>query len=162
MKNYLLLLAVAATVSFTSCSKDDDDATPAKSKTEYLTASGWKVTSVTVDPAIDFDGDGTKETDLLPFSQACNLDDLTVFKTDQTYTEEEGATKCDPNDPQVYTTGTWAFSNNENTITLTETGSTTPNSFTITQLNDNTLQYTESFTDPTDNVTYTVTITSSH
>ena len=160
MKNYLLLLAVAASVSLTSCDKDDDTVTT-KSKTELLTAGAWKGASLTVNPAIDWDGDGTKETDLTQFVDACSLDDLTIFKADKTYTEEEGASKCTSTDPQVIATGTWAFNGDESAVLLTETGSTTAETYNIAELTANSLKYTESFTD-TANVTYTFTSSFTH
>ena len=161
MKNYLLLLAVAASVSLTSCGNDDDEVVT-KSKTDLLTASGWKGTSLTVNPAIDWDNDGTKETNLTPFIDACSLDDLKIFKADKTYTEDEGATKCDPADPQVIASGTWSFNADETTLTTTESGSSTPDTFTISELTESSLKFTESFTDPSDNVTYTFTSTFTH
>lgn len=160
MKKYLLLLAVAATVGFTSCSKDDDEVS-SKSKTEYLTASGWKFSSITINPGIDFDGDGTAETDLFTGQDDCDADDLYVFKADKTYTNEEGATKCDPTDDQVYETGTWNFNGDETVLTtLASDSGSVANTYNITELNANTLKYTETFTNG--GTTYTVTSTLTH
>lgn len=160
MKNYLLLLAVAASVSLASCGNDDDDVV-AKSKTELLTSSGWKATSLTINPAFDFDGDGVKETDLLAGEAACNTDDITVYKTDKTYTDEEGASKCDPSDPQVYGNGTWTFNGDESVLSTTPagTGVSTTN-YTITELSESTMKLTTTFKDST--VTYTVNGTFTH
>ena len=159
MKNYLLLLAVAASVSLSSCGNDDDEVTP-KTKTELLTASGWKATSLTVSPAIDFNMDGTPDSDLMQFVDACSKDDITTFKTDKTYTEDEGATKCDPADPQVFATGNWTFNGDETAVTLTETGATQSDTYTIAELTENTLKYTQ--TETISGQTYTFTGTFSH
>jgi hypothetical protein len=157
MKNYLLLLAVAATVGFTSCGKDDDSANPTKSKTDLISASGWKLSSLTISPAIDLNGDGTPDSDLTPFVSACNKDDVTIFKSDKTYTMDEGATKCSATDPQVFENGTWAFSADESKITLTPTGSPDADTYTITELNENTLKYTETQSDSSGTYTFTAT-----
>ena len=159
MKNYLLLLALVSTVFLTSCSDDDEEV---KSKTELLTASGWKLTEFTVNPAFDYDNDGTTETNLLPFVPACSQDDLTIYNADKTYAEDEGGSKCDTNDPQVFETGTWTFNGDETTLTKTKTNSTTAESFTITELTENSFKYTETVTDPNDNITYTFSSTFSH
>jgi hypothetical protein len=49
---------------------------------------------------------------------ACEKDDQTVFKTNNTYEVNEGPTKCSPSDPQVYDNGTWAFRDNETKLVL--------------------------------------------
>jgi hypothetical protein len=159
MKNYLLLLAVAATVGFTSCGKDDDETTPAKSKTELISSGGWKLASLTISPAIDLNGDGTPDSDLTPFVSACNKDDVTNFKSDKTYTMDEGASKCNAADPQVFENGTWSFSSDESKITLTPTGSPDSDTYTITELTESTLKYTETQSDSSGNYTFTATWT---
>jgi len=162
MKNYLLLLALASSAVLTSCGDDKDDDVKPKTKTELITAGSWKATALTISPAVDFNGDGTPDSDLFQFSQACEKDDITNFKTDKTYTEEEGATKCNSSDPQVYTNGTWAFSGDETKITLTPNGSSNPETFTISELSANTLKYTQTVTDSSSSTTYTITGTFSH
>ena len=160
MKNYLLLLAVAASFSLTSCGDDEDDVTPPKTKTELLTASGWKATSLTVSPAIDFDMDGTPDSDLMQFVDACSKDDVTTFKADKTYTEDEGATKCNAGDPQVFTNGTWTFNADETAVTTTENGATQSDTYNVAELTETTLKYVQ--TENIGGTTYTFTGTFSH
>lgn len=103
MKKFLsfLVMGIVALsfVGITSCNKDDDD----KSKTELLTSGTWKISSVTMN-GVDF-------SSLIP---ACEKDNTTRF-TSTTYTLDEGATKCDEDDPQTET-GTWKFIENETKI----------------------------------------------
>jgi hypothetical protein len=49
---------------------------------------------------------------------------LYVFVSNGNYTLEEGATKCNASDPQIYERGTWRFLNNETQLETTATGST--------------------------------------
>ncbi|KAB2917679.1 MAG: hypothetical protein F9K23_04665 [Bacteroidetes bacterium] len=112
MKNQikLMLVAVAAlALTATSCKKDADEnptpsPAPAPTKTQLLTAKSWRMTSMKV---------GTM--DYIGFLPACQKDDFMTFKTNFTVIDDEGATKCDPSDPQVETSA-WSFINNETAI----------------------------------------------
>ncbi|HET9431464.1 MAG TPA: lipocalin family protein [Chitinophagaceae bacterium] len=108
LKPTALLLIFA--LGFTSCSKDDDPAP--KSKTTLLTQKDWVMTKL--------EGKVNNEPylDIFPSLDACFKDDRYVFKTGNTFEFNEGPTKCDPADPQIYETGSWAFTNNETKITI--------------------------------------------
>jgi hypothetical protein len=98
---FALILPALVIVSMTSCKKDSK-----KSNTELITQSAWKLQTV----GIDNDKNGT--VDLEDAIDACSKDDLTTFATNGTGVVDEGATKCDPTDPQT-TSFTWSFANNE-------------------------------------------------
>jgi len=115
MRNIRLFAIIAAMVVLFSCDEENNP-----SNTDLLTSSPWIFVSYTVSPAIDWDGYGTMVTDILAQFDACNKDDISDFNTNNTYTLEEGATKCDPNDPQVYETGTWAFNSDETVLVMTD------------------------------------------
>ena len=80
-----------------SCKKDSES----KTKSELLTTGSWHVSAYTVDPAIDFDGDGTDETNVYAVMDQCIKDDHTTFFTDGTAELDEGATRCNSSDPQT-------------------------------------------------------------
>lgn len=120
MKNLLktfILLAVVS-VNFLACKKDEE-----KSRTQILIDKGcWKVTKAEgkqaeADPYQDVTNDyvGT---------DACDKDDCTNFSSNNIFTVSEGATKCDPDDPEVFGAGTWSLSADGNTITTVTTEST--------------------------------------
>ncbi|MFC5271066.1 DUF5004 domain-containing protein [Adhaeribacter terreus] len=159
MKNYLRLLTVACVFIFTACDNDDEDVNP--NRTQLLTSGSWKITSSTVNPALDFNGDGTIETDLTQFIKACTLDDITIYRSDKTYSEEEGATKCDPADPQVFRSGTWALGNNDTELTTTASNTSSATTYKITEISSNTLVLSQSVADST-GTTYTFTSTYKH
>ncbi len=48
----------------------------------------------------------------------CAKDDSYIFNKDKTSSQDEGATKCHPNDAQTKS-GTWKFSSDETILTLT-------------------------------------------
>ena len=115
MKKLVYFSLLAATL--VACKKDSEN-TP--SKTDLLTAKAWKVTSMTKVATVD--GQKYTETSIDP----CEADDSFQFKADKSIVFDQGATKCDPTNPQQVT-GTWAFSNKEQTklkVTL-------PNNFLI-------------------------------
>ncbi|MEZ4933395.1 MAG: lipocalin family protein [Saprospiraceae bacterium] len=108
MKNSkVLMLAVMGLFLLGSCSKDDESAT------DYLTGGTWKIT----ESRSDIDGDGDLDDDL----ESCSRDDEYDFEKDGTLNFDDGAVKCDPTDPQT-TTGVWALSGDEKTLTLTVDG----------------------------------------
>lgn len=79
---------------------------------QLLTQQEWRIIKeeekVNSDPYVDY----------FPFVPACSQDDKYNFKTDGTYELNEGATKCNSSDPQIITTGTWQFTQNETRIRI--------------------------------------------
>jgi hypothetical protein len=148
MKHFILFAAMALTISVTGCKgkKTPDPIVPAKTKTELLTQSSWKLTAVTVNPTYN----GFTE-----YSQmaTCDTDNIYIFNTGGVLTLDEGASKCNPGDPQ---TGTdiWVFKTNETIITI---GSL---DHTILELTETILK--ESYVSNSGGVNYTVTETYSH
>ena len=108
MKKAIFVVLAAATVAVSSCKKDEDNSsnTPSNtntaSKKELLTAKPWKTTGLTIGGA-----------DLWSQFDACEKDNIYTFKTNGVYIDDEGATKCDPADPQIVTTSTWALIEND-------------------------------------------------
>ena len=111
----ILLLAVSA------CKKDEETpAEPQKSTKDYLTAGYWKTTAMTIDPGINIGG--TVITDFFAQMLPCTKDDLTRFETNGKITDDEGATKCDPNDPQTTTDGNWVLAADNKSVTISYPG----------------------------------------
>ena len=109
----LLILTCSITLILPACKKDDKS----KTRTELLTSGSWHVTGYTVDPAIDWDGDGTEESDIYAIMEQCIKDDHTTFTADGTGELDEGPTKCNDNDPQV-TPLEWSLDQSEEQLTV--------------------------------------------
>ena len=144
MKNYLKtfgLLSLVLIIGLSACKKDESTpATPAsKTPTEYLTAGFWKTTAMTIDPGINFNG--TVITDFYAQMPACSKDDITRFNTNGTITDDEGATKCDANDPQTTNDGTWVMSADNASVTINYPDED-PITFVFSTLNETTLSGT--------------------
>lgn len=143
-----LLTIFALVLLIGACKKDE------KSTTELLVDHQWRITAFTSDPAVDWTGTGVLVTDVFSQFEACEKDDLTIFKSGGVVNFDEGAIKCDPSNPQTET-GTWALSADEKTLTVEG------DSYEIVTLNENTLKikYLEDPGPGFPKYTYTVTFT---
>ena len=119
----LFAVAIGAMVTATSCKKDEKTeptTTTTTSKKVLLagtTSKSWEISKILMGGV-----DQTSEV------EACNIDDILRFFNDGAYQEDEGTLKCHPEDPQIYSQGTWNFSSNEtiiNTIVDNEAQSNT-------------------------------------
>lgn len=126
----MLLAGSLIVTGFFSCKKDNDSP---KSKTELLTAKLWKISSV----GIDLDKNNTVD---LPYPmENCDKDNTFEFKADGKGITYEGATKCDPDDPDSENF-TWSFKNEETVLSIAIPGSVLSGDATIIKLNGSTLE----------------------
>lgn len=121
---FMSLLYISLT--FVSCSKDDDDNTPApKTKTQLITQSTWRFSAATVGGS-----------DVSAFLQACQKDNILTFASNGTGTVDEGPLKCNAGDPQT-SPFTWNFLSNETQLFISTTlfagGSSTFNIVTLSE-----------------------------
>ena len=109
----IVLLSVI--IIFSSCTKDDE-----KTPKDFLIDGQWRITDVELDPGIEIiPGVPIKDVYDLFITQDCAKDDLIIFNADGTITEDEGPTKCDPDDPQSVTENTWSMNEEQTTISAT-------------------------------------------
>ena len=153
MKNFLLPLCsvLALSFAFTACKKDKEEPKPAPTKTELLTGKNWNLKGFTVNPGVDYFGNGTLITDIYAQSPSTDKDDLERFDTPNAYKYDEGPTKAAGAVQTI--TGTWTFSTDEKVVTVTPQGSA-PSSYEIMELTENNLKvkYTQV---ATSGITYT-------
>lgn len=120
--------------------KDEDPApttTTTATKTQLLTSIAWRQVAAVASPGIDTGG-VAPVTNIISFMDACELDNKHTFKTDKTYVDDEGATKCDPADPQT-TTGTWEFNSGETKLLL-DKGTADEMEMTLVEITSSTLK----------------------
>lgn len=145
----LTLATAASSFVFTSCKKDDEDPKP-KTRTELLTAKSWRVTAATASV-------GATTQDLYASTPACSKDDFTKFNANKTTTFDEGATRCDPSDPQT-SAGAWDLTSGDTKLLIQETTSSTSGElYEIVELSESTLKIKQS--DTANGVTYTINVT---
>lgn len=87
-----------------SCKKDI-------SRTELLTSGKWKIIAIQAS-FLGMTNDAYAEL------EDCEKDNFISFKTDKTVEIDEGATKCNPDDPQIRIEGHWNMFENDTKIQL--------------------------------------------
>lgn len=102
----LLLLGGCFLLAATSCKKSLD------SKTDLLSAGKWKITEHSEKCYCDPNGLGIYTRDLYVTYPTCEKDNYFLFYKGGTVEINEGATKCNPANAQLYTDG-WSFGNDE-------------------------------------------------
>lgn len=120
---FALVALAALTFMVSSCKKDNDNPAPsngtgAQTKTQILASQDWKISSMMV---------GT--IDIHAGQKACEKDNFYTFKSNGTYVNDEGATKCTPSAPQTEA-GTWKFIDNETKIVIDDTDTSVIKSLT--------------------------------
>jgi hypothetical protein len=131
----MALVIICLSIALASCDKEDDPepAPPAITKTSLLTKSAWKIK----ESGIDLDKNGT--IDGFPLVvKSCSLDNTYTFNTGGAGVVDEGASKCDPIDPQT-TPFTWVFKSNETVVNGDFKIAGWSGDGTITALNDTSL-----------------------
>lgn len=114
MKKILLIPATALVVLF-ACGKDDEGT--AGGNMQVITSSSWKYDTA----GIDADGNGEIDSPLPGgLIQNCDRDNTIKFNSDGTGVVDEGASKCNANNPQT-SNFTWSFNNAQNEINFSDT-----------------------------------------
>lgn len=139
----LLVLMLVSLCIVAGCKKKIENST---SNTELIVGKNWKLTAYTINGADNY-------TAVYP---ACERDNIQVYTADGKYKVDEGATKCDANDPQTNEIGNWSIKDN-NTLTFSQDGSSLQIVSTITELNDKTLQFSLKNPVGTENLIFTYT-----
>jgi hypothetical protein len=109
-----LALTFCFSIIMLSCKKDSSTSA---TKTDLITKAAWKYQ----DAGADIDKNGTIDLSISSQLQECEKDNTLTLKADGTGTLDEGATKCDPSDPQSSNVS-WSFSNNETLLNFTGAG----------------------------------------
>ncbi|MFL5741721.1 MAG: hypothetical protein ACJ75B_15955 [Flavisolibacter sp.] len=135
---YLMAIALCLMIS---CKKSNNNE---PSKTDTISEKPWKFSS----GGIDYNKDGTVDLNFstLAIIPPCVLDNTASFKSDGTGIADEGATKCDPANPQT-SSFTWKFTNNDQSIQIGGNGLLgTGGEFRILVLNSSTFSLSKDTT----------------
>ncbi|MES2479425.1 MAG: lipocalin family protein [Bacteroidota bacterium] len=132
-----MLVALLATSLVLSCSKKDN-LKPTPSPSTDLIVGKWMTIATVADRPVYHWNTTELVTNLWDREKDCIKDDLIVFKPDNTFYGDEGASKCDASAPQIQDGGTWKKSGTS--LILIEDG--VEYTYTINQLDDTSLVVT--------------------
>lgn len=156
MRNLTLFLCSAillsASLLFVSCGEDEPKA---KTPEELLQGAtrGWVTTAATISPPISLGGAAT--TNFFSLLDACDRDEVTIFRTATTYAIEN-IQRCEPDEPAIWETGTWTLSTDKRTVRFAPQGDD-PYEVQIVELTESTWRAT--MTEVLLGTTYTITYT---
>jgi hypothetical protein len=134
MKHFTKIFAAifmgVVTLIQTSCKKTEQPIPTAPDVAAILQNKDWKATAITVSPAMG------GITDIYNnFLDACNRDDLFKFNANNIFLYDEGATKCNPADPQTQD-GSWNYNSNTKNLFFQLTPPSDEYNMTIKEIND--------------------------
>ncbi len=109
---------MSSALLFSACSKDEETTTPTVAGSTYLVGKDWRMIAATLATA------GSPTVDMYAAMQPCEKDDLIEFLASGSVTMKEGATKCDPADPDTSPGGAWALLNSDKQLRIID-GDTT-------------------------------------
>ncbi len=108
-----MLLTIFILVCFTACKKE---AAKSQKNVDLISKQNWTLTS------LRWNTNNGPWVDGLSTVPACQKDNQTTFHSNYTYTLEEGPTKCNSSDPQIFDNGTWSFASNETKLVTSNNG----------------------------------------
>jgi len=142
----ILFTAIILSSFFVGCKKEEGKPATAQTKIQLLTANNWTLTALVASTP------GVPDLNMFGFVENCNKDNFIKFNTNFSFVTDEGATKCDPTDPQTET-DIWSFGPSESTIIMDG------DSQKIENLDATQLKLSSTEVDPDDGKTYTFTTT---
>ncbi|MCC7400567.1 MAG: lipocalin family protein [Chitinophagaceae bacterium] len=135
MKNTTILKIALSFILFAAVSQSCKKESKQKTKTDLITQAIWKFSTATANGV-----------DVSLLLQSCQKDNTLSFQANGNGTIDEGATKCNPGDPQS-APFTWSFQNNETSIhasTVWFTGGS--GDFTLVSLSETQLVVSQNIT----------------
>ena len=98
-----------------SCKKDS---TNSLTPVQLLTQQSWTLTGERWNPS------NAGWSDLYQGIPSCRKDNIITYYSDLSLINNEGATKCNSSDPQIFKTATWALYENNTRISVAESSKT--------------------------------------
>lgn len=145
--NLRIFLFLSISILLLQCSKDEE--TPQVPADKII--GSWVMTADSYSPAYDYFGNGQLITEVFPFYDACEKDNLLIFKSNSQGDFDESTLKCDASDPQTIPF-LWTITNNGTVLNISAIAD-----FDIVQLDAATLKLKSTFVES--GVTYTNTLT---
>jgi hypothetical protein len=118
-----LMLALTATITLTTtaCKKGDDSTQPTPvDNTPAFVGKNLMMTSFQINPAIDLNGDGTLDNDLMIFLEDCDKDNTIIFEKNGKLSGSNGALVCTngDDDPSAVEPSHWTYNAQTKTLKI--------------------------------------------
>lgn len=110
----VIIILLASVLSIFSCKKSTTSVTP-KTKTELLSGTTSKTWKNTKAEATNPQG---LKIDLVSTQPTCVTDNLLIFFPNKSYEIREGATKCNPTDPDLLLKANWSLNATETQFSI--------------------------------------------
>ncbi len=115
--NAFIVASVAIlTLTLSGCKKNENEIDPIDGGTPAFVGKRMVLSSFIMDPAVDLDGDGKVDPDLMAFLEDCEKDNIVIFEKGGKLSGENGAKRCDDDELSEGNAGTWTY--NEQTKIL--------------------------------------------
>lgn len=156
MKTRILILGLLIAL-VASCKKDSENS-PAGGGPAFV-GKRLQLTSIIMDPAVDLNGDGKPDPEMIGILDDCVRDNVLIFKSGGTFSGEEGPKVCPGTvDPVVEQGATWSYNESTKTIRLTNPDKTYED-WKVVESNNQRLKIEYSETDGGETVKLTMTWT---
>lgn len=106
-----------------SCKKEADPVQPDTPGGFVPSFEGvrWQIASITLDPAIDIDGDGKVDADITNLLfRPCDLDNTLVFERGGKFSSDNGKLTCDDDEPAPTKPSTWTYDSIERKLRIVD------------------------------------------
>lgn len=154
---YSAALLCLAMLMLAACGKKGDTPVPTKAPTELLAGTSSK-TWAFKNGSLTAASSPNQPIDVKVVLQACDLDNMTIFKANGTVLTDEGATKCSVTTPQLQDKGTWTLSTDGKKLTIKDSLGSNED-LDIVELTETTLTTRFVLGDKTAATTYTMSYT---
>jgi hypothetical protein len=153
MKTNLKFVAAALLLALTACDKDKDSSPNPAASENQLVDKNWQMSAMQISPAMETEAGPI--SDLYAWMPGCSKDDFLRFEKNGTFKGDEGSSKCEDEDPQTTSSGTWTLTDGNKKLTMVEDGE--PQTFTVVNLSKEELKL--SLQETEEGVTYTLVTT---
>jgi hypothetical protein len=108
MNAFLLAIVAISLLTFSGCTEKDKEVTPGGGTPDFV-GKRLILSAFTMEPAVDLDGDGKPDPDLLRFLEDCEKDNIIIFEKGGKLSGENGLLRCDGDGPSQGDAGTWTY-----------------------------------------------------
>lgn len=108
MNAFLLAIMAISLLTFSGCTEKNKDILPGDGSPAFV-GKRLILSAFTMEPAVDLDGDGKPDPDLLRFLDDCEKDNILIFEKGGKLSGENGLLRCDGDVVDEGNAGTWTY-----------------------------------------------------